>query len=248
MRRRGQGQGLGLRPGPGARAGPRPPRRLTGRECRGSNEAPPRMRWRGLARAIQQGRRLLGYRDAVRPLHRGGKISPEGQFPGSPRSRPHGPVSRAVGVGGLQLIFIFGGAEFLPPATRRRKGFLPGIYGFYGYEQLFHMRGRVIPRAGRLSTGSSTTRSTAWPTAMTGCRGVHPCGPQGGTGAGTWLSPRGGGAAAAAGWPDPPAPRWPGRGNHPDKFRCGPWIVRVRHGGGAGCPAGPGRAHPPEAA
>jgi len=65
-----------------------------------SNEAPPRMRWRGLATAIQQGHRLLGYRGAVRPDHRGGKISPEGQFPGSPRAREDGPVSRAAGVRG----------------------------------------------------------------------------------------------------------------------------------------------------
>jgi hypothetical protein len=47
------------------------------------SEAPPCMRWRGLAAAIQQGCRLLGYRGAIRPLHPGGKISPERRFPGS---------------------------------------------------------------------------------------------------------------------------------------------------------------------
>ena len=30
------------------------------------------------------GYRLLGYRGAVRPLHRGGEINPEGQSPGFP--------------------------------------------------------------------------------------------------------------------------------------------------------------------
>ena len=126
-----------------------------------SNEAPPRMRWRGLATAIQQGYRLLGHRGAVRPVHRGREISPEIQFPGSPRARPDDPVSRACRSAGLQLISILGGAEFLPLTPERRKDFLPGIYGFYCYEQLFHIAGLVIPRRGRLSTGSSTAWSTA---------------------------------------------------------------------------------------
>ena len=70
------------------------------RECRIRNEAPPRMRWRGLVAAIEQGRRLLGYRGTVRPLHRGGKISREDQFPGAPRARPDVPVSRSARVRG----------------------------------------------------------------------------------------------------------------------------------------------------
>ena len=73
---------------------------LNERECRIRSEAPPRMRWRGLVAAIEQGCRLLGYRGTVRPLHRGGKISPEYQFPGAPRARPDVPVSRFAGVRG----------------------------------------------------------------------------------------------------------------------------------------------------
>lgn len=64
------------------------------------SEAPPCMRWRGLAAAIWQGHRLLGYRGAIRPLHQGGKISPEGRFPGFPCARPAVPVSRSDGVRG----------------------------------------------------------------------------------------------------------------------------------------------------
>jgi hypothetical protein len=38
----------------------------------------------GPRRGHLAGYRLLGYRGAIRPLHRGGEISSEGQFPGFP--------------------------------------------------------------------------------------------------------------------------------------------------------------------
>jgi len=49
--------------------------------------------------AIQPGCRLLGYRGAVRPGHRGREISPEGRFPGSPghpSSRSGYPAGRLI--------------------------------------------------------------------------------------------------------------------------------------------------------
>jgi hypothetical protein len=53
-----------------------------GRECRTRSEAPPRMRWRGLAAAIQQGYRLLGYRGCC-------TVAPPGR-----ENQPGAPVSR----------------------------------------------------------------------------------------------------------------------------------------------------------
>ena len=54
----------------------------------------------GPRRGRLAGYRLLGYRGAFRPLHRGGEISLEGQFPGIPRPRTDVPVSRSEGVRG----------------------------------------------------------------------------------------------------------------------------------------------------
>ena len=82
----------------------------------------------GPRRGHLAGHRLLGYRGAIRPLHRGGKISPEGQFPGFPFTPPRlsgFPVRRSAGV---ELISILGGAEFLPLTPGPRKGFLPRSY------------------------------------------------------------------------------------------------------------------------
>jgi hypothetical protein len=64
------------------------------------SEAPPCMRWRGLAAAIQQGHRLLGYRGAIRPLHQGGKSARKASFPAFPCTRLYVPVSRSDGVRG----------------------------------------------------------------------------------------------------------------------------------------------------
>jgi hypothetical protein len=81
------------------------------------------MRWRGLAAAIEQGDRLLGYRGAIRPLHRGQKSAREASFPAfrapAQTFRFPGPMEC-----GVQLISILGGAEFLPLTPDRRKGFL----------------------------------------------------------------------------------------------------------------------------
>jgi hypothetical protein len=55
----------------------------------------------GPRRGHLTGHRLLGYRGAIRPLHRGGEISPEGQFPGIPYTRSDIPVSRSDGVRGF---------------------------------------------------------------------------------------------------------------------------------------------------
>lgn len=197
-----------------------------GRECRTRSEAPPRMRWRGLAAAIQQGYRLLGYRGycPVAPPGRENQPGvPVSRLSAHPPRRSGFPVRRSAGV---QLISIFGGAEFLPLAAGRRKDFWPGIYEFCRYEQLFHTSGLVIPRAGRLSTGSSTARST------TRRGGGRPGGPVAGgpaTGSGSarrtvlrWT----GGAPLRDGPRDQAVPRSPGRGSHPGRARCGSWGWR----------------------
>jgi hypothetical protein len=196
------------------------------RECRTRSEAPPRMRWRGLAAAIQQGYRLLGYRGycPVAPPGRENQPGvPVSRLSAHPPRRSGFPVRRSAGV---QLISIFGGAEFLPLAAGRRKDFWPGIYEFRRYEQLFHTSGLVIPRAGRLSTGSSTARST------TRRGGGRPQGPVAGgpaTGSGSarrtvlrWTD----GGPPRDGPRDQAVPRSPGRGSHPGRARCGSWGWR----------------------
>jgi len=101
--------------------------------------------------------RLPGYCPAAPPGRENQPGVPVSRRSARPPRRSGFPVRRSAGV---LLISIFGGAEFLPLAAEQCKDFWPVIYGFYGYEQLFHTSGPVIPRGGPLSTGSSTARST----------------------------------------------------------------------------------------
>jgi hypothetical protein len=142
-----------------------------------------------------------------------------------PPRRSGFPVRRSAGV---ELISIFGGAEFLPLDAEQCKAFWLIIYRFYGYEQLFHTGGLVIPRGGPLSTGSSTTRST-------GGRDGRPGRGWIGAGGVSWRGADG----------DPAVPHRPGRENHPERIRWGPRGWPPGRGGVAGCRAGPGRARPP---
>src|SRR3984885_2476574 len=104
--------------------------------------------------------RLPGYCPAAPPGRENQPGVPVSRRSAHPPRRSGFPVRQSAGV---ELISIFGGAEFLPLGAEQCKYFWPIIYRFYGYEQLFHTGGLVIPRAGPLSTGSSTTRSTGRP-------------------------------------------------------------------------------------
>ena len=104
--------------------------------------------------------RLPGHSPAAPPGRENQPGVPVSRRSARPPRRSSFPVRRSAGV---ELISILGGAEFLPLGAEQCKDFWPIIYGFHGYEQLFHTGGLVIPRAGPLSTGSSTTRSTGRP-------------------------------------------------------------------------------------
>src|ERR1700722_7378149 len=170
--------------------------------------------------------RLPGYCPAAPPGRENQPGVPVSRRSVHPPRRSGFPVRQSAGV---ELISIFGGAEFLPLGAEQCKYFWPIIYRFYGYEQLFHTGGLVIPRAGPLSTGSSTTRSTGRP----------------------GRPPRAGGGAVVEGvsWrgaaADPAVRRRPGRENHPERIRWGPRGWPPGRGGAAGCRAGPGRARLP---
>ena len=233
-----------------------------------SNEAPPRMRWRGLAHGHPAGppiTRLPGCCPASPPGRENQLGRPVSRLSAHPPRRPGFPGCWSAG---LQLISILGGAEFLSLTTERRKDFRPGIYGFYCYEHLFHIAGLVIPRGGRLSTGSSTAWSTAGAVAgQLSRRGLsRPGAPlpggsaaRGGRLPGEFRCPGlcgpgpvrvswSGGVQPARRDRDPAIPRRPGRGSCPGRFRCGPWSPPERRDGAANCPAGPGRAPPPAGA
>ena len=71
------------------------------------------------------GYRLLGYRGTVQPLHQGGEISLEDQFPGLSLRPPRPSGFPVRWRAGALLISILGGAEFLPLTPGLRKGFRP---------------------------------------------------------------------------------------------------------------------------